>query len=115
MNAIYTQDYKNPRVAEILKQYCEKKYGRKKEFVDAEIAARIGILTEEQMQETEDLLDESMPVASGDQNEQETPPDSPPVPPPPPEKPADRSPPLQTDGREDASNDTGSSPPEHTE
>jgi len=44
LNAIFTQDYQNKRVAEILKQYSEKKYGRKKEFVDAEIAAKIGIL-----------------------------------------------------------------------
>ncbi|USN54519.1 MAG: hypothetical protein H6765_08440 [Candidatus Peribacteria bacterium] len=47
LNAIYTQDYKSKKVAEVLKQYCEKKYGRKKEFVDAEIAARIGIFSEE--------------------------------------------------------------------
>lgn len=47
MNSIWTQDYKSPKVAEILKQYSEKKYGRKKEFVDAEIAARLGMLGEE--------------------------------------------------------------------
>ncbi len=44
LNALWTQDYKNERVAEILKQYSEKKYGRKREFVDAEIAARLWIL-----------------------------------------------------------------------
>ncbi|MBP6257307.1 hypothetical protein KA405_06595 [Patescibacteria group bacterium] len=41
MNSIWTQDYKNPKMGDVLKQYCEKKYGRKKEFVDAEIAARL--------------------------------------------------------------------------
>jgi hypothetical protein len=44
MNAIYTTDYKNAKAAWILKQYCEKKYARKKEFVDAEIAARLWML-----------------------------------------------------------------------
>ena len=33
----------NPKVGEILTQYCRMKYGRKREFVDQEIAARIGI------------------------------------------------------------------------
>lgn len=45
MNSIWTQDYKNPKMGEVLKQYCEKKYGRKKEFVDAEIAARLGMMS----------------------------------------------------------------------
>lgn len=44
MNAIYTQDYQSAKVAEVLKKYCEKKYARKKEYVDAEIAARLGML-----------------------------------------------------------------------
>ncbi len=44
INSIFTQDYKNDKVAEILKQYCAKKYGRKKEFVDAEISARLWML-----------------------------------------------------------------------
>ena len=41
MNAIFTQDYRSERIGDILKQYSEKKYGRKKEFVDAEISARL--------------------------------------------------------------------------
>lgn len=44
MNSIRTEDYRNPKMAEVMKQYSEKKYGRKKEFVDAEIAARLGML-----------------------------------------------------------------------
>lgn len=52
MNTIWTEDYKNPKMADVLKQYCEKKYGRKKEFVDAEITARLGMMQEEPMLET---------------------------------------------------------------
>jgi len=47
MNAIYTQDYENEKIAGILKEYCAKKYGRKREFVDAEMAARLGLWVEE--------------------------------------------------------------------
>lgn len=46
MNTIWTEDYKNPKMADVLRQYCEKKYGRKKEFVDAEITARLGMAEE---------------------------------------------------------------------
>ncbi len=42
MNAIYTKDYKNDKIVPILKEYSAKKYGRKREFVDAEIGARLG-------------------------------------------------------------------------
>jgi hypothetical protein len=41
MNAIYTQDYRNKKIAAVLKEYSSKKYGRKREFVDAEISARL--------------------------------------------------------------------------
>jgi len=43
MNAIYTKDYQNKKIASILKEYSAKKYGRKREFVDAEITARLGL------------------------------------------------------------------------
>ncbi|MCS6983478.1 MAG: TraM recognition domain-containing protein [Candidatus Absconditabacterales bacterium] len=43
MNAIYTTDYRNKKIASVLKEYSSKKYGRKREFVDAEIAARLGL------------------------------------------------------------------------
>jgi hypothetical protein len=43
MNSIYTSDYKNKKIAGILQEYCAKKYGRKREFVDAEITARLGM------------------------------------------------------------------------
>lgn len=44
MNAINTSDYQNKKAAQILMEYSAKKYGRKKEFVEAEIEARLGIL-----------------------------------------------------------------------
>lgn len=47
MNAIYTQDYRNKKIAQVLKEYSSKKYGRKREFVDAEISARLGLTTDE--------------------------------------------------------------------
>jgi len=47
MNSIYTKDYQNKKIAEILKEYSAKKYWRKREFVDAEIAARLGLGVEE--------------------------------------------------------------------
>lgn len=46
MNAIYTKDYQNPKIVPILKEYSAKKYGRKREFVDAEMAARLGVSEE---------------------------------------------------------------------
>ncbi len=47
MNMIYTQDYQNKKIVPILKEYSGKKYGRKREFVDAEMEARLGINTDE--------------------------------------------------------------------
>lgn len=53
LNSIWTEDYKNKKAAAILQEYSAKKYGRKKEFVEAEIQARLGILG----QETEAAID----------------------------------------------------------
>ena len=36
-------DYQNKKIVPILKEYSAKKYGRKREFVDAEMSARLGI------------------------------------------------------------------------
>jgi hypothetical protein len=46
VTSIYTQDYQNKKIVPILKEYSSKKYGRKREFVDAEINARLGVNTE---------------------------------------------------------------------
>ena len=47
INMIYTTDYQNKKIVPILKEYSAKKYGRKREFVDAEMEARLGINTDE--------------------------------------------------------------------
>ncbi|MDD1463717.1 hypothetical protein MEO39_27475, partial [Dolichospermum sp. ST_sed2] len=47
MNTIFTKDYQNKKIVPILKEYSGKKYGRKREFVDAEMEARLGINTAE--------------------------------------------------------------------
>ena len=41
MNSIYTRDYQNKKIVPILKEYSAKKYGRRREFVDAETRARL--------------------------------------------------------------------------
>ena len=43
VTSIYTKDYQNKKIVPILKEYSSKKYGRKREFVDAEINARLGV------------------------------------------------------------------------
>lgn len=47
MNMIYSKDYQNKKIVPILKEYSAKKYWRKREFVDAEIQARLGISVDE--------------------------------------------------------------------
>lgn len=49
MNTIWTQDYENEKIASVLKEYCAKKYWRKREYVDAEISARLWMLTDDMM------------------------------------------------------------------
>ncbi len=67
MNAIGTTDYQNKKAAAILQEYSAKKYGRKKEFVEAEIQARLGILTSDP---TEPNLQSTDSSAAVDQNSQ---------------------------------------------
>ena len=43
MNSIYTNDYQNKKIVPILQEYSAKKYWRKREFVDAETRARLGL------------------------------------------------------------------------
>ena len=43
LETIWDTTGKNAKIAEIVKQYSSMKYGRKREFVDQEISARIGI------------------------------------------------------------------------
>ena len=43
MNSIYTKDYQNKKIAPLLMEYSSKKYGRAREFVDAEISNRLWV------------------------------------------------------------------------
>lgn len=43
MKTIWDNSYKNPKAAELIKDYSRKKYGRKRKYVDMEIEARLGI------------------------------------------------------------------------
>lgn len=52
METLYDSSIMKPKVAEIIKKYSRMKYGRKKEFVDAEIEARMGIDNLSVIQET---------------------------------------------------------------
>lgn len=47
MDTIWTTDYRNKKIADVIKEYSAKKYWRKREFVDAEIAAKLWLLWEE--------------------------------------------------------------------
>jgi hypothetical protein len=44
MKTIWDNTYKNIEVTKIIKEYSRKMYGRKKEYVDMEIEARLGII-----------------------------------------------------------------------
>lgn len=48
MNSIYTKDYENKKIVPILQEYSAVKYGRKREFVDAETRARLGLDIQEE-------------------------------------------------------------------
>lgn len=50
METIWDPDGRNYKVGEVIKKYARMKYGRKKEFVDAEIEARLGITSSEATQ-----------------------------------------------------------------
>lgn len=43
MNSIYTKDYQNKKIVPLLQEYSAKKYGRAREFVDAELSTRLGV------------------------------------------------------------------------
>lgn len=77
MNSIYTNDYRSEKVADILKQYSEKKYGRKKEYVDAEITARLWMMgTPEGEQAVEQLTGETQQPAADLPQQQPVPQDA---------------------------------------
>lgn len=45
IKTIWDENYKSEKIAEIVREYSRKKYGRKKKYVDMEIEARLGIDT----------------------------------------------------------------------
>jgi hypothetical protein len=47
MKTLWDNTYKNTEVATIIKEYSRKMYWRKKEYVDMEIEARMGIVRED--------------------------------------------------------------------
>ena len=47
LKTIWDNTYKNAEVSKIIKEYSRKMYGRKKEYVDMEIEARMGIVRED--------------------------------------------------------------------
>lgn len=55
LDTIWTQDYRSKKTWEILQEYSAKKYGRKREFVEAETKARFGILDNEEMQKVDEF------------------------------------------------------------
>jgi type IV secretory pathway TraG/TraD family ATPase VirD4 len=54
LTTIYDETGKNEKAANLIKEYCRLKYGRKREFVDAEVAARIGIDLEKKLEAVSD-------------------------------------------------------------
>ena len=61
MNTIYSKDYQNKKIVPILKEYSAKKHWRKREFVDAEIQARLGISVDETKLPNTNTNDETIP------------------------------------------------------
>ena len=55
ITTIWDETGKNPKMADLVKDFSRLKYGRKREFVDAEVAARIGI----------DMSGQDTPAADG--------------------------------------------------
>ncbi len=63
LKTIWDNTYKNAEVSKIIKEYSRKMYGRKKEYVDMEIEARMGIVREEEMPSNIPPPDPSSPTS----------------------------------------------------
>jgi len=57
ISTIWTQDYQNEKVWEILKEYSAKKYWRDVKFVNEEIIARLGFATDDEDEDLDEDLD----------------------------------------------------------
>lgn len=77
MNTIFTKDYQNKKIVAILKEYSGKKYGRKREFVDAEMEARLGMSTNEsklpEKTDAEKIAEQEATTVAANQPKLETP------------------------------------------
>jgi hypothetical protein len=62
LSTIWDETGKNEKSANLIKEYSRLKYGRKREFVDAEISARIGIELEKQLEATADKAFTPLPT-----------------------------------------------------
>jgi hypothetical protein len=56
MKTLWDNTYKNPEVSKIIKEYSRKMYGRKKEYVDMELEARMGIVREDPVAPTDPVI-----------------------------------------------------------
>ncbi len=63
LKTIWDNTYKNAEVSKIIKEYSRKMYGRKKEYVDMEIEARMGIVREEEISPNSSATDLSSPTS----------------------------------------------------
>ncbi|MFA6458644.1 MAG: type IV secretion system DNA-binding domain-containing protein [Patescibacteria group bacterium] len=61
MSTVWDETGKNEKVAGLIKEYSRLKYGRKREFVDQEISARIGIDLEAQLANVKDKAFAKLP------------------------------------------------------
>lgn len=61
VTTIWDETGKSDKIAELIKQYSRLKYGRKREFVDQEVTARIGIELEQQITNAESKAFEPLP------------------------------------------------------
>lgn len=57
IDSLWSQDYQSKKTAEVLSQVSAMKFGRAKEFVEAEIQARIGIMPNETIDDQKDWDD----------------------------------------------------------
>ena len=58
LDTIWSEDYKNDKVRDVLKQYSSLKYGRDRKYVEAEIWARLGISLDGSDSEDKNPVDE---------------------------------------------------------
>ena len=76
LDTLWSEDYKNPKIAEVIKKYSEMKYGRDRKFVEAELAARIWVTIEETSQEPVEENISTQTLVSDEISNTKTPPET---------------------------------------